>query len=89
MNNIILVGAGGHCKSCIDVIEKEKKYKIIGLVDNKKKGVILNYKILGKDDELQKFYYLAKYAFVTVGQIKNYSIRENLFKKIINSNFIV
>jgi FlaA1/EpsC-like NDP-sugar epimerase len=46
MNNIILVGAGGHCKSCIDVIEKEKKYKIIGLVDNKKKGVILNYKIL-------------------------------------------
>jgi UDP-perosamine 4-acetyltransferase len=38
MKKIILIGAGGHCKSTIDVIEKEKKYKIVGLVDNKKKG---------------------------------------------------
>ena len=37
MKKIILVGAGGHCKSCIDVIEKEKKFKIIGIIDNKKK----------------------------------------------------
>ena len=37
MKKIILIGAGGHCNSCIDVIELEKKYKIIGLVDNKKK----------------------------------------------------
>ena len=37
MKNIILIGAGGHCNSCIDVIELEKKYKIIGLVDDKKR----------------------------------------------------
>ena len=30
MKNIILIGAGGHSKACIDVIESEKKYKIIG-----------------------------------------------------------
>jgi len=88
MKKIILVGGGGHCKSCIEVIEKEKKYKIIGLVDNKKKGVVLNYKILGKDDELRKFHKFAKYALVTIGQIKNYSIRESLFKKIISYKFI-
>ena len=89
MKNIILFGAGGHCKSCIDVIENEKKYKIIGLVDNKKKGIVLNYKILGKDYEINKFRNVAKYALITVGQIKNYLIRENLFKKIINCNFIL
>ena len=26
MKNIILIGAGGHCKSCIEVIELQKKY---------------------------------------------------------------
>jgi len=25
---IILIGGGGHCKSCIDVIEEEGKYEI-------------------------------------------------------------
>ena len=41
MKNIVLIGGGGHCKSCIDVIEMEKKYKILGLVDNniKKRAV--------------------------------------------------
>ena len=32
-NNIILIGGGGHAKSCIDVIELEKKYKICGVID--------------------------------------------------------
>lgn len=30
---IILIGGGGHCKSCIDVIEQEGKYQIAGIVD--------------------------------------------------------
>ena len=35
---IILVGSGGHAEACIDVIESEKKkFKILGLVDIKKK----------------------------------------------------
>ena len=40
MKKIILVGGGGHCKSCIDVIENENKYKIIGIIDKKKKKII-------------------------------------------------
>jgi len=31
--NIILLGAGGHCKSCIDVIEAEGKFTIVGILD--------------------------------------------------------
>ena len=30
---IILIGGGGHCKSCIDVIEAEGKYTIAGIPD--------------------------------------------------------
>ena len=29
---IIIIGAGGHAKSCIDVIEQEGKYDIVGLI---------------------------------------------------------
>lgn len=82
MKKIILVGAGGHCKSCIDVIEKEKKFKIIGIIDNKKKGFFLKYKILGKDNCLKKYYKKTNYILISVGQIKNFQVRENLFKKI-------
>ena len=37
MKKILLIGAGGHSKSCIDVIELQKKYRIVGLIANKKK----------------------------------------------------
>ena len=62
--NIILIGAGGHAKVCIDVIESEKKFKIIGLIDNKKKGKFLNYDILGNDKILKKILKKIKYAFI-------------------------
>ena len=31
-NKLVLIGAGGHARSCIDVIEQEGKYEICGLV---------------------------------------------------------
>ena len=32
---IVLIGGGGHCKSCIDIIEREGKYEILGIIDKK------------------------------------------------------
>jgi len=87
MKKIILIGAGGHCASCIDVIEMQRKFKIVGLIDNKKKNFLLNYKIIGNDKELKKFSRKIQYALITTGCIKNSKIRENLFKKISNYGF--
>ena len=87
MKKIILIGAGGHCVSCIDVIEMQRKFKIVGLIDNKKKNFLLNYKIIGSDKELKKFSKRIQYALITTGHIKNSKIRENLFKKISNYGF--
>jgi acetyltransferase-like isoleucine patch superfamily enzyme len=82
MKKIILIGGGGHCKSCIDVIESEKKYKIVGIFEKKKKNFFLfNYKIFS-ESYLNKRVIRNKYAIVTVGQIKNYKIRVDLFNKI-------
>ena len=47
-DKILIFGASGHAKVIIDVIEKEAKYEIVGLIDpNKDEGEeILGYKIL-------------------------------------------
>jgi sugar O-acyltransferase (sialic acid O-acetyltransferase NeuD family) len=84
MKKIILIGGGGHCKSCIDVIENENKYKIIGIIDKKKK--ILDYKVF-PENYLNKTLIKNNYAFVTVGQIKNYKLRVKLFNKLKDLGF--
>lgn len=85
MKKIILVGGGGHCKSCIDVIENENKYKITGIID-KKNFFLLNYKVF-TESYLNKKLIKNNYAFVTVGQIKNYKIRAKLFNRLKDLGF--
>ena len=38
MKDLILLGCGGHAKSCVDVIEAEGKYRILGLIDAPEKN---------------------------------------------------
>ena len=75
MKKIILIGAGGHCKSCIDVIEEEKKFEIVGIIDNFRKKSIFGYPVIGKDKDLLKVRKMTKYALITVGQIKSSASR--------------
>ena len=51
---IIIVGSSGHAKVIIDIIEKQGKYHILGLIDDfKTVGVeVLGYKILGKETDI-------------------------------------
>ena len=55
---LALIGAGGHAVSCIDVIEKTNKYKIVGLVDNKSKSSLSignkTYKVINEKDFLRR-----------------------------------
>lgn len=90
---LILIGGGGHCKSCIDVIEQENKYTIAGIVDIKEKigQTILGYPIIGTDDDLSVISQKYDHFLITIGQLKNPSLRIKLFKKIkdLNGSFPV
>lgn len=80
MQKLILLGGGGHCKSCIDVIEQEGKYEIIGILDVEELvgQKVLGYEYIGTDADISKFVH--DYSFlITVGQIKTASIRQKLF----------
>jgi len=57
MENILIIGSGGHAKVIIDIVEKEGKYHIVGLL-NKSPTVnekISGYDLLGKEADLPKF----------------------------------
>ena len=90
-NNIILVGAGGHAVSCIDVIEDSSHFQIIGLIGlkNEVNKQILKYKIIGCDEDLQGLLSESKYAFVSAGQIKSSELRRNLFNKILKIGYFI
>jgi sugar O-acyltransferase (sialic acid O-acetyltransferase NeuD family) len=76
---LILIGGGGHCKSCIDVIEQENKFIIAGIVDiNSSISNLLGYPWLGHDNDLAKLKLRYDYALITIGQIKSPANRVRL-----------
>jgi len=88
---IILVGAGGHCRSCIDVIESKKEYSIKYLFDANFPEIkkVYNYEVAGKDEDITRFIPEINYAFVTVGQIKNYEPRYRIYKLLKEYGFSI
>jgi len=89
METILLVGAGGHAKACIDVIEQQKMFEVIGLVgdENETGGTILGYPIIGTDAELPKLFKQSANALVTTGQIKTPETRIRLFDLLTQAGF--
>tara|TARA_B110000208_G_scaffold40568_1_gene53733 strand:- start:6 stop:593 length:588 start_codon:yes stop_codon:yes gene_type:complete len=85
--NIVLIGGGGHCISVIDIIENGTDFNILGVLDsNVRENNILGYKILGDDNLIPDLVNENTYFLITVGQIKNYTKRENIAKKLTESN---
>ena len=80
MQKLILLGGGGHCKACIDVIEQEDKYEIAGILDAKELigQKILGYEIIGTDAEISRLAEEGHTFLITVGQIKTSAIRKKL-----------
>ena len=81
---IILIGAGGHCRSCIDVIEQEGRFAIAGIVDRPdfRETSVLGYPVIGTDADLSALRKQHAFALVAVGQIKSPAIRIQLFERL-------
>lgn len=80
--NLILVGGGGHCKSVIEVAESAG-YNILGILDMPEDvgNPVLDYKVIGTDDNIPDYVDKAEFV-ITVGFIKNPSIRIRIFDQI-------
>lgn len=89
MKDIILIGAGGHAVSCIDVIEKASRFRIAGLVgvEAELHQRICGYEVIATDRDLHKLATDFPYALITVGQIKSAESRIRLYTKVREAGF--
>jgi sugar O-acyltransferase (sialic acid O-acetyltransferase NeuD family) len=89
-SEVLLIGGGGHCRSCIDVIEQEGCFTIAGVVERKSVDIqepVMGYSILGNDDDLPVLRQKYQYALITVGQIDSPFPRIRLFEKLLRLGF--
>lgn len=82
---IILIGGGGHCRSCIDVIERDNRFTIAGIIDVPEKvgQTVFGYTIIGSQDDLQEIVKTCKLYLITIGQIKSPDIRIEKYEQIV------
>ncbi len=82
---LVLIGGGGHCVSCVDVIEQIGEYEIVGIVDTPDKvgTKLLGYSYIGTDADLKSLVQKYKNAFVTVGQLRTNTARKSLIQKLL------
>lgn len=80
---LILIGGGGHCASCIDVIEQEGKFDIAGVIDGEiSNREILGYPIIGSDVDLPHFRQFFDFLLIAVGQINTSQVRVRLVEYV-------
>ena len=81
MKDLILIGGGWHCKSCIDVIECEGKFSIKGIIDNDESigEDVLGYPIIGNDQDVKRMSYKVRNFLIAIGHINNVKTRIQLY----------
>ena len=75
--SIILLGAGGHSRVCIDVVEQQDHFQVAGLVGlpEQRHAQQLGYSVIGTDDDLPQLVKNHPFALVTVGQLTSPDLR--------------
>lgn len=88
--NLLLIGAGGHARSCIDVVEQQGQYNIIGLVGTAAEvgNRCLGYPILATDNALHSLAERCSYAFLAVGHMTSPEKRIHLHELGLSLGFI-
>jgi len=79
---ILLLGAGGHARACIDVIEQEGRFRVSGLIGLPDQlGMrVLGYPIVGTEADLPMLLNEQHHALIAVGQLTTPEHRIRLFE---------
>lgn len=88
---LLIIGGGGHCRSCLDVIRCENKYSIYGILDDGlvRDGVrdMLGYPVLGGLECIEKLRSEVEFAFVAIGQVKTPQTRMVVYERLKAANY--
>lgn len=92
MDDIILIGLGGHAKSVVDSIEGQGLYRIAGFTERAGFAgqAYKNYRVIGTDADLPALYDQGiRHAFITVGYMGRPEVRRKLYEEIKSIGFAV
>ncbi len=83
MEKIVLIGAGGHCKSILDSLLELKTYDVVGITDMKNNFEIMGVKVIGSDDILERLFNSGvRNAFISLGSIGDTSVRRSIYNNL-------
>jgi sugar O-acyltransferase (sialic acid O-acetyltransferase NeuD family) len=93
MKNLVLIGGGNQAHYTIDIIEKEKKYNIVGIIDSVHDvgSYRFNYKIIGRQENLVE---IIKEHKIDVGIISigdnwsRYYVYNKIIEQVPNFEFV-
>lgn len=82
--SLILIGAGGHARACIDVIEEQNCFEIAGLIGFswELNDRHLGYPVIGTNEDLPRLINIHKYALIAIGQIHTAESRTELYSLV-------
>jgi len=87
--HLLLIGAGGHAKACIDVIEAQGRYQLQGLIGLPQEvgARLLGYPVVCADIDLPAMRTANPHALVGIGQIADSAPRLNAFTRLRSIGF--
>lgn len=89
-SKLVMIGGGGHCKSVLDAALSSGKFSDIVITDYDipAGSLIQGCKVVGNDDMLPKLYKDGyRNAFISVGSIKDTSVRREIYERVIELGF--
>ncbi len=88
---LILIGAGGHARSCIEVIVEQGQFKIAGLIGLPEQKDVTHldygYGLIGVDSDLDHLAKIIRYAFIAIGHIKSAEHRIRLYHQLVHLGY--
>jgi len=91
MKRVVGLGAGGHAKVVIEILQLMGGYELVGLLDPKKElwnTEVLGVPVLGGDDLLPKLYKEGvRHAFIGLGTVGDTRPRRELYEKACSYGF--
>ena len=84
MEPIVLIGGGGHCLSCIDVLKLANVFEIAGILDTSDKigASIMGIEVIGSDDDIPRLVSKYRNFLITIGQIKHSEKRVRIYETV-------
>ena len=93
MKNLVLIGGGNQAHYTIDIVEKEGKYNIVGIIDSVHDigSEVFGYKVIGRQDDIVNIIkgYSIECGVISIGDNwVRYKVSEQIYSQVNNFKFV-